>query len=117
MPFCSELERDMHFKKHRHEFNANDAADYERMADEFMSAPLSATIGQCVRPPAGRRGRQPGARQDRVRFGFNSYDLGVSRLVPVPECIKTFYKIAPHRVAYYGGPQRYLNHECARMDV
>src|SRR6516164_3030606 len=113
MPFCSVLERDMHFEKHRNEFNARDAVEYERMADEFMSAPLNATTGECIRPPAGRRQRQPEDRQDRVRFDFQNYALGVSRVVPAPECIKTFHRVPGNRVIYYGGPHRYLAYECA----
>jgi hypothetical protein len=40
MPFLNKWERDIHFAKHGHEFGAADAADYERMADVFMSGGL-----------------------------------------------------------------------------
>jgi pyocin large subunit-like protein len=50
MPFANELERAIHFAKHGHEFGASTEIDHERMADAFLSHPMTMTMRECIRP-------------------------------------------------------------------
>lgn len=106
MPFCSAWERDTHFAKHGHEFGARDAQEYEVMADAFLLGALPLDAQECLRR----------SRPDRIRLHSRNSTFGVSRIRPAPECVRTFYRVAGHLVTYYGGPLRYLQYECARID-
>jgi hypothetical protein len=50
MPFANELERAIHFAKHGHEFSASTEIDHERVADAFLSRPMTMTMRECIRP-------------------------------------------------------------------
>ena len=45
----------MHFERHGQQVGAVDAADYERMADEFMSGAMNHNTRECRRPNQGDR--------------------------------------------------------------
>lgn len=103
MPFRNQLERDLHFAKHGNEFGATDAADYEKMADDFMSGALDADTGECTRPGG----------LDRIRFGFSTYIEGVACTMPV--YLRTFYVVSAMLVARHGGSRGYFSFECGRI--
>lgn len=103
MPFLNQWERDIHFAKHGHEFGAADAADYERMADVFMSGDLEPDAQQCTRPGG----------VDRLRFGFVTRRLGVACTRPV--YIRTFYVVTVISVATHGGSKGYFQWQCGRI--
>lgn len=105
MPFCSQLERDIHFAKHGHKVGAADAFEYEKMADDFMFRLAVSDARDCIRPNEG----------DRVRFGFVTHLEAVSRRLPPPECIRTFYPVRPALIARHGGEVRYFEYECGRV--
>ena len=105
MPFCDSFERDIHFVKHGHKFGAVDAYEYEKIADSFMFGPAAADCRDCTRPRNG----------DRVRFGFVTHLEGVTRRLPPPECIRTFYPVRPVMIARHGGEAGYFAFECARV--
>lgn len=104
MPFCSQLERDIHFAKHGHKFAAVDPAEYEKMADEFMFG-VGPDVRDCIRPNNG----------DRVRFGIVTHLLGVSRRIPAPECVRTFYPVSPVLIRRHRGEAGYFAYECGRV--
>lgn len=105
MPFCTALERDIHFAKHGQKVGALDPSEYERMADEFMIRPAANDARDCVRPNDG----------DRVRFGFVTHLEAVARRLPAPECIRTFYPVRPATIARHGGEAAYFLYECGRV--
>jgi hypothetical protein len=107
MPFCNAWERDTHFEKHGSKFRAVDALEYERMAEAFMFGALGVGVGECVRPSG----------EDRVRLDYGTRFFCVSRLVPAPECLRTFYPVKRAVIAYHGGPANYLQYECGRIDL
>src|SRR5260370_23081055 len=80
VPYCNAWELATHFAKHGQKFAAYDASEYERIADAFMDGPLNGDAQECNRPYG-----------DRLRFGFVTHYLGVTRRIPAPECIRTFY--------------------------
>ncbi len=105
MPFCTAWERDIHFAKHGHKFGVTDATQYERMADDFTFGPRGAGTQECLRP-GGR---------DRVRFADMTRWLAVSRVLPAPECLRTFYRVRQATVARHGGSANYFAYECGRI--
>lgn len=107
MPFCTVWERDTHFAKHGQKVGAVDAADYERMADEFMFGARQPGTGECIRRKNG----------DRLRFNRGTRYLCVSRVLPVPECVRTFYEVEQAVVRHHRGTNTYFRHECDRMDL
>jgi len=107
MPFCDAWERATHFAKHGHEFAAVDAMEYERIADDFIFGPRDAVTHECTRPSG----------HERLRFDFVIRYFGVARVVPAPECVKTFYVVKGSTVAHHGGAQGYFQYECGRINV
>jgi hypothetical protein len=107
MPFCNAWERDTHFVKHGDKFRAADALEYERIADAFMFGAQGQDAQECIRPNG----------VDRVRFDFWTRYFCVSRLDPVPECLRTFYPVERVTIAYHGGSARYLQYECGRIGL
>ena len=107
MPFANHYERDIHFQKHRHEFQAQDADEYERMADAFMSARRSPDIMQCF-----RRGGE-----DQVRLSYSTRYFGVARISPEPGYIKTFHIVDEQKIRRHGDIFQYFRFECNRVDV
>ena len=54
MPFKHRHALLRHFARHGAEFNARNAAAYERMADDFMDGPLPSGMLECKRKDGGR---------------------------------------------------------------
>lgn len=107
MPFRNVLERDLHFTKHGHKFGASDAAEYERMADEFMHGPLGVDTHECKRPVS------PTGVQDRLRFDFGTHYQGVACIAPV--FIRTFHPVELRFILKRGGEAAYFAYQCGRM--
>ncbi|HVS88751.1 MAG TPA: hypothetical protein VHF01_11105 [Candidatus Acidoferrum sp.] len=103
VPYCNAWELATHFAKHGHKFAASDASEYENIAEAFLNGPLNGDTQECTRPDA-----------DRVRFGFVTHYFGVTRTVPAPECIRTFYPVKLTTIAGRGGEAGYFNFECGR---
>jgi hypothetical protein len=50
VPFVSAFELAIHFAKHGAKFGAATPADYEALADAFLTGPMNATTDDCTRP-------------------------------------------------------------------
>lgn len=107
MPFCNLLERDIHFAKHGKKFSAVDAAEYERMADDFAFGEMRPSVRECVRPSGS----------DQIRFDFGTHYFSVCRIVPEPPCVRTFYPVRQTIIANRGGEEQYFVTECSRIDL
>ena len=53
MPFEDRADLLDHFADHGQEVGANTAADYERLADNFMFGPRGPDVEECIRPQGG----------------------------------------------------------------
>ena len=105
MPFANAEERDLHFKKHGHKFNAPNAIAYEQMADAFMFGPRTLTTREDFRANL----------IDRLRYNFANRHFGVASIAP--EFVRTFYPVPLHTVNHHGGSAAYFAYECARTDI
>jgi hypothetical protein len=105
MPFQDTLERDIHFAKHGIEFGAVNAIEYERMADTFMFSPMAIEVHECIRPTG----------QDRIRFGFITFRLGVACVTP--QFIRTFHIVGLREVRRRRGSTGYFAWQCGRMYI
>jgi len=105
MPFANAFERDIHFKKHGSDFGAATEIQYEQMADAFMTAPLTLTMRQCVRPNG----------TDRVRINIANKHFGVGAVASA--IIQTYYIVPFHRYVRRNGIVGFFNYECARTDI
>jgi filamentous hemagglutinin len=75
-----------HFKKHvtlRNEFSAATMYDYQSLADQFMSAPRSPTVHECVR-----------AGGDIVRYDSSTEEFGI---LDKDGVIRSYFKPDPAR--------------------
>lgn len=100
------MKRDLHFQKHGHEFGAADAAEYERMADDFMFGPMDLrNVRECRRPNRG------------ARLRFNTWNRRFGSASGAPEYIKTFYIVAQSTINFHGGEMAYFGWECGRINV
>ena len=106
MPFASEMQRDIHFQSHGHEFGAADAAQYEQMADAFMTSPRTADMREGVR----RHFRH------RIRFDDSTFHFGVAVVGP-PEVLLSFYIPSAAKVANRGGPPGFFVRELTRTSI
>jgi hypothetical protein len=100
------MKRDIHFQKHGHHFGVADAAEYERLADEFMFGQMGQHTRQCHRPNRGSR----------LRFDTWNRRFGGAAPAP-PEFVKTFYIVAQGHVDYHGGEMQYFGWECGRINA
>jgi hypothetical protein len=105
MPFANQLQRDMHFRKHGHEFGAANEIQYEQFADAFMFGDMNDTTNECSRP----NGR------DRLRFDESNRHFGAACLRPI--VLKTFYRVSYLKVMRRGGPLGFFTQECGRIDL
>ena len=103
MPFENDWERDTHFVKHGQEFGAVSAEEYERMADAFMFNAIEFDARECIRPQC----------EDRIRFGFTTYRLGVACLAP--QFIRTFHVVRPRTVRSHRDSAGYFSWQCGRI--
>ena len=107
MPFANVFERDLHFTKHGRKFRAADAAEYERMADNFMYGPLSLGTQECTRPVG------PTGVQDKVRFDFGTRYEAIACVVS--SFLRTFFPVEVRFIKRRGGEARYFAYECRRI--
>jgi hypothetical protein len=105
MPFANAEQRTLHFERHGHEFQAANELQYEALADAFMSAPMSISMRECVRPNATHR----------VRLNIANDHFGVA--VVAADTIKTFYIVPLHKIIRRNGKMGFFNYECARTDL
>jgi pyocin large subunit-like protein len=105
MPFANAHERAIHFAKHGHEFGASSEIDYERMADAFMSRPMTMTMRECIRPNGTRR----------LRVNVANDHFGVA--VVSANTVVTYYVIPFHRKHRRGGIVPFFADECSRNDL
>lgn len=105
MPFASQMERDIHFKKHGHKFGVASAEEYEKMADQFMIGSLNPNTRECARPNGA----------DRLRFDLVTLHFGVASTSP--NFIRTFYPVERRIVVRHGGPAAYFTYECGRTNL
>ncbi len=105
MPFANARQRNIHFQKHGAEFGAATEADYEAMADLFMSGPMNANTKDCTRV----------ACDDYVRMDLVKTDFGVTCISTA--FLRTFYKPPAMKIWNRGGTKRFLAHECARVMI
>jgi len=99
------MKRDIHFQKHGHQFAALNAADYERMADEFMFGLMGLNTRECRRPNQGSR----------LRFNTSNRRFGGASIAPA--FLKTFYIVAQGTINYHGGEMQYFGWECGRINA
>jgi hypothetical protein len=105
MPFANDEERDLHYKRHGHEFGAANALQYEGMADAFLSGPLTITMRECIRPNG----------TDRVRINIANKHFGVG--VVHSQIVQTFFIVPLHKVIRRGNIVEFYNFECQRTDL
>jgi hypothetical protein len=98
------MERDIHFKRHGHEFGLRTPDEYERLADAFMFGPMNADTHERMRPNRKLRNRM-----DFVRVHF-----GVA--VVVNPALVTFYIPRPDTVRRHGGVAQLFDDYCAKPD-
>ena len=98
------MQRDIHFRRHGHEFGVGTAGDYEKLADAFMFGPMNANTHQCTRPNG----------ELRDRMDFRTVHFGVA-VIARPELV-TFYVPGPATVARHGGVAKLFADYCARPD-
>jgi hypothetical protein len=104
MPFVDQIQRDLHFQKHGQKVGAENAAQYEALADSFMFGEMKLTMVECTRPN----------KIDRLRYNYSNRHFGVASVQP--EHVKTFYPVPAHTVAHHGGAVLYFTYECGRTD-
>jgi hypothetical protein len=105
MPFANPQERAIHFAKHGHEFGASTEIDYERMADTFMSRPMTMTMRECIRPN----------RTHRLRVDLAKDHFGVA--VVSANTVVTYYVVPFHRKHRRGGIAPFFAYECSRNEL
>lgn len=100
MPFATPYKRASHFLSHGHEFGATTAAEYEGMADAFMSQVLHPDLYECIRTTGvGDRVRLDGA----IRYYGVAFNI----------IIRTFHTKSSLAIGAAGGPRAYVNRKCA----
>lgn len=104
VPFASVAERDIHFRKHGHEFGAANAAEYEQLADGFMCGALPLNVSECIRPNGTRRNRM---HLINVHFGVAIVNQDV---------VVTFYIPSASTVKRHGGVKKLAADYCAKPD-
>jgi hypothetical protein len=103
VPFVNAFELAIHFARHGADVGAATEADYEALADGFLSGPMNATTQECTRPNL----------IDYLRFDFSNRHFGV--LCLQNKCVRTFYPASAQLVARRGGPVGFFSFECARI--
>jgi filamentous hemagglutinin len=101
--FEDEASKADHFQRHGSDFGAKTADEYEKMARDFLNAPLDASVGnvlECVRRGNG----------DTIRSDTTSEAFAIMRR---DGTIRTFYK---PKVAWHGYCANlfYFQAECAK---
>jgi hypothetical protein len=77
--------------------------DYERMAEEFMAAPMHPNMFECNRISGTR---------DRVRLDALTRHFGVAYNVSI---IRTYFIRSASEIATRGGPAAFIASECAKV--
>jgi hypothetical protein len=105
VPFPNAIERKKHYRKHGWKFGARDEHDYERMADEFMSAPMHADLYEDTML------RQNGV-LDRLRLHGVTLHFGVAHHISI---LRSFYPRKPHEITRHGGPAGFIAAKCKEV--
>ncbi len=103
VPFADAFKLSSHFLKHGHKFGATSEAEYERMADEFMSKAITADIYECT-SPHGRR--------DRNRLEGSTLYFGAAYN---GDTIATYFPRSAMAVQRKGGPLGFVLSKCAEV--
>jgi hypothetical protein len=103
VPFESAYKLKIHFVKHGWKFGAATQEDYERMADAFMSKPITADIYECV---------SPHGRHDRNRLEGSTLHFGAAYNGTV---LYTFHPKTADNVQRKGGPLGFVLSKCAEV--
>jgi hypothetical protein len=105
VPFASLYHLQTHFDLHKHEFGVTTEADYERMADAFMSQAASANLydGVCTIP------RRDNGLCDRLRLDNVTLWYGVAFGTLT---IRTLHKKPRRKITAAGGPKAFINAKC-----
>jgi hypothetical protein len=99
----SAFELAIHFAKHGAKFGVATAADYEALADAFLTGPMNATTRDCTRPKL----------IDYLRFDSSNRHFGV--LCLQNNSVRTFYPAELALVTSRGGSAAFFAFECARI--
>ncbi len=105
MPFANTLELQIHFVKHGAKFGLSDAAEYEAMADAFMTGAMDANTRECTRPNL----------VDYLRLNFRNLHFGV--LCLQNDSVRTFYPVEARLVRRRSGAAAYFRFECGRTTL
>jgi len=105
MPFANALELRIHFAKHGAKFGLSNPADYEAMADAFMTGPMDANTRDCTRPNL----------VDYLRLNFSNLHFGV--LCLQNNRVRTFFPVESRLIIRRGGRAAYFRFECARTSL
>ena len=107
VPFANPYLLQIHFDRHKDEVGATSEADYERMADAFMSQPSNPNLydGICVQ--VGRDGSQ-----DRIRLDNVTRWYGVAFGVLT---VRTLHTKRRSKINRAGGPRAYVDQKCLEI--
>lgn len=103
VPFADAYKLSTHFLKHGHKFGATSEAEYERMADEFMSRALTADIYECT---------SIHGRKCRNRLEGSTLYFGAAYQVNI---IATYLPREAIAVQRKGGPLGFVLAKCAEV--
>lgn len=103
VPFENEYKRNTHFLKHGRKFGVATEEEYERMADAFMSKPITADIFECT---------SPYGRKDRNRLEGSTLHFGAAYNGTI---LYTFHPRAADSVQRKGGPLGFVLSKCAEV--
>lgn len=101
MPFANAEELSIHFVKHGHKFGAATEADYESMADVFMSQAPNPDLHDCIRHVKTN---------DRIRLEGATRFFGIAYGVLT---LRSFYPKDASAIAADGGPAGFVARKCA----
>jgi pyocin large subunit-like protein len=98
------MERDIHFRRHGHEFGVGTPDEYEQMADAFMFGPINADTHECIGPNGNRR-----KRMDYITVHFGAAVVRRNVLI-------TFYIPTADTARRHGGAAQLFADYCAQPD-
>jgi hypothetical protein len=101
VPFATADELSIHFQKHGHKFGAATEADYEKMADAFMSNAWNPGLFDCIRNIST---------SDRIRLEGATLFFGIAFGVLT---LRSFYPKDANAIAAGGGPAGFVARKCA----
>lgn len=99
--FADAISLQNHFKKHRNDFHARDAVQYEAMADTFLGSSLTPDVLECIRASNG----------DIVRYNSITDEFGI---LSSSNTIKTYYKPKPWNKVKFPNNIEYWKEQCKK---